>query len=178
MLLENSMLKLRVAYKQDIPKLQEIYFNAIHFVCNKHYTTKQLQAWSDEAKDYDTWQQILQEQYVLVAENEGTIVGFGSLQNTNHIHLLYVHFLHQRKGIAKAIYVAFQKLAADKKVNSLTVEASITARPFFQKMGFVLKQQQEVYRQTTSFINYKMEKQVTYFNNATPKDSLLRLLFL
>jgi putative acetyltransferase len=40
----------------------------------------------------------------------------------------------------------------------LFTEASITAKPFFQRMGFSVVKEQEVSRRGETFINYAMEK--------------------
>ena len=48
-------------------------------------------------------------------------------------------------------------------LSQIFTEASITARPFFERHGFVLVARQEVHRRGETFINYRMAKPLTAF---------------
>ncbi len=53
---------------------------------------------------------------------------------------------------------AIEAKALDLGMNHLITEASITAKPFFQRMGFSIVKEQEVICRGEIFINYVMEK--------------------
>jgi len=48
--------------------------------------------------------------------------------------------------------------AIELSLRTLTTEASITAKAFFQQMGFLILKEQEVTCRGEVFINYEMEK--------------------
>jgi putative acetyltransferase len=86
------------------------------------------------------------------------IVGFGELEANGHIDCFYCHKNYQGCGVGKQIYRAIETKAVKLSLNRLFVEVSITAKPFFQRMGFSIVQKQEVTCRGETFVNYVMEK--------------------
>lgn len=81
-------------------------------------------------------------------------VGFISAVD-RYIDLLFVAPEYGRRGIASAL---LQELFAQIPHGSLTVDASITAKPFFARHGFRVEEEQQVAVRGETFINYRMEK--------------------
>ena len=75
----------------------------------------------------------------LVATYGGAAVGFASLADNTRIDMLYVHPAAAGQGAAAMLCDALEKLAAARGAKELTVEASDTARGFFEKRGFVAR---------------------------------------
>jgi acetyltransferase, GNAT family len=75
-----------------------------------------------------------------------------------YLDRLYVHKDHQGIGIATALY---EKLEASVESATVTTHAFITARPFFEDRGYVVKKEQQVERQGILLTNYVMEKQIS-----------------
>lgn len=67
---------------------------------------------------------------------------------------------HQRQGIGRLLFQAIETQALEWKLDGLFVEASITARPFFERMGFRTMEAQEVSCRGQSFVNYKKQKKL------------------
>lgn len=97
-------------------------------------------------------------QFTYVADDEGTITGFGELEPNGHIDCFYCHKRYQRCDLGRQIYGAIAAKAVELSLSRLFTEASITAKPFFQSMGFSTLKKQEVTRRGETFINYAMEK--------------------
>lgn len=102
-----------------------------------------------------------------VAEDDGTITGFGELEADGHIDCFYCHKNYQRRGIGRQIYQAIEAQAIQLDLDRLWVEASITAKPFFEQMGFTVVQEQSVARRGQTFINYVMQKHLDRNANAS-----------
>lgn len=83
------------------------------------------------------------------------IIGFGDIDETGYLDKLYVHKDYQRQGVATAICNCMEE---DIITNCITVHASITAQPFFEKRGFQKIKLQEVERQGILLKNYIMKK--------------------
>ncbi len=75
--------------------------------------------------------------------------------------MLYVHPDHQRCGVASALLRATEALARPRGLTELTVEASLTARPFFERAGFRQVMPQRVERNGLLLLNYRMEKRLS-----------------
>jgi putative acetyltransferase len=68
---------------------------------------------------------------------------------------------HQRCGVGRAMLAALVVEAGRLGVARLFTEASITARPFFERQGFTLIAVQEVACRGALFVNYRMERLLT-----------------
>ena len=101
------------------------------------------------------------------------IIGFGDMDDTGYLDRLYVHKDYQGRGVATAICdrleedfclsrgQLLQNSAMQKRKNdTFTTHASITARPFFEKMGYTVVKAQQVVRKGISIRNYIMRKRI------------------
>lgn len=143
---------IRCYRESDFPALCQIFLRAIRETASQHYSPSQIAAWAqvDEAR----WRQKMAESRVLVATVDARPVGFITAMG-NDIDLLFVAPEYSRQGVASALLDA---LFAQIPTGTLTVEASITARPCFERHGFVIVAEQEVQARGETFVNYRMEK--------------------
>ncbi|MFJ2975312.1 GNAT family N-acetyltransferase [Kluyvera sp. NPDC087067] len=143
---------IRCYRESDFPALCQIFLRAIRETASQHYSPSQIAAWAqvDEAR----WRQKMAESRVLVATVDARPVGFITAMG-NDIDLLFVAPDYSRQGVASALLDA---LFAQIPTGTLTVEASITARPCFEQHGFVIVAEQEVQARGETFVNYRMEK--------------------
>ncbi len=92
----------------------------------------------------------------IIRERElGHIVGFGDMDASGYLDRLYVSKDYQRKGVATAIC---DRLERGTLTDTVVSHVSVTAKPFFVKRGYVVKQKQQVVRNGVSLTNYVMEK--------------------
>jgi putative acetyltransferase len=147
----------------DLAELQKLFLDTITEVCRADYNEDQIHAWIFETKSNENrqrWIDILENQFVLVAQNRNEIVGFITLYNGHYIDLLYVHKGYQRKAIAKSLYKKIEHEARRQNQTILTANVSITARPFFEEIGFKVLNEQTVLLKNVELTNYKMEKKI------------------
>lgn len=149
---------IRPGQLKDLAALQQLFKDTITTICKVDYNDKQIQIWVMGVEDVTRWQAMFSEQYVLIAEIDDIIVGFGTLDKGNYIDMFYIHKDFQGQGIASGLYNFLESEAKSQKQKSLTADVSKTARSFFEKMGFKLLAEQTVIRQEVELINYKMEK--------------------
>lgn len=140
---------------EDCNKMAELFYNTVHGVNAKDYGKEQLNVWATGNVNLDAWNQSFLEHFTLVAVKEGILVGFGDIDNTGYLDRLYVHKDNQKQGIATAICNQLEQVV---KVDKITVHASITAKPFFEKRGYNVVKKQSVERDGILLTNYIMEK--------------------
>ena len=138
----------------DIGEIAQLFYDTVHTVNAADYTEEQLSAWADGNIDLSAWDRSLSEHFSVIAVEDGIIVGFGDIDRTGYLDRLYVHKDYQKRGIASAIC---DRLEAEAH-GSITVHASITAKPFFEKRGYETVKAQEVERKGVLLRNYVMEK--------------------
>lgn len=134
---------LRPFLTEDLPALVQIFTAAIEELAAEDYGEAQLAAWAAQA-DEDAFAARLAGQLTLVATFEHTPVGFASLRNNDNIDMLYVHPGAARQGVATTLVDALEKLAAARGASRLTVDASDTASPLFQKRGYTSERRNTV----------------------------------
>ena len=148
-------MQLRPYRTADCAELAALFFNTVHTVNARDYTPAQLDAWATGEVDLAAWDWSFQEHISLVAEENGMIVGFGDMDEAGYLDRLYVHKNCQGQGIATALCDALEAAVSTPRI---TVHASITARPFFEKRGYTVVKEQQVQRRGVLLTNYVMEK--------------------
>ncbi|WP_341502731.1 GNAT family N-acetyltransferase [Gallaecimonas sp. GXIMD4217] len=142
----------------DARALADIFYDSIHSVALEYYTQAQVDQWAPLPKDYGHWQQRLDAKPPYVAEIDGQVVGFITLEDDGHVDWTYTHRAHQRRGIAGSLYAHLEAQARAKGIRRLYVEASYLARPFFTKQGFVEVRRNDTERNGEILTNWTMEK--------------------
>ena len=148
-----------IVQADDLDELQKIFVDTITTICKADYDEKQIEAWTSGVNNKKRWQNILINQLVMVSQKDGKMTGFCALDG-NHINLFNVHKDHQREGIAKKLYAEIEKVAEQQGQTELTSEVSKTARPFFEKVGFVVMKEQQVLIGYIKLTNCKMMKKI------------------
>jgi GNAT superfamily N-acetyltransferase len=72
----------------------------------------------------------------LVAERRGEILGFGLLNRTGKLALLYVAPMARLEGISTSLLVALEEEAIALGLKQISLESSITAKRFYQARGY------------------------------------------
>lgn len=146
------MLTIRLYQENDFAALCSLFLRAIQQTASEDYSPPQIAAWAqvDEAR----WRQKMAQSQVWVALLDQQPVGFITAVD-HYIDLLFVSPAHSRQGIANRL---LETLSAQIPSGTLTVEASITAKPFFEHHGFRVVEQQHVDVRGETLNNYRMEK--------------------
>jgi len=158
--LKLEKMDLRKATISDLQEMQEMYIETIKWVCKNDYGPLQINAWVSGLNDTERWMKVIHDQFVLLATIEHKIVGYGTLKDGNYIDFFCVHKDLQRKGISNEIFTELELEAKKENSKTITADVSITAKPFFEKKGFVVKAEQKNIRLGVELINYKMEKKL------------------
>jgi putative acetyltransferase len=137
-------LGLRPYLPADAPLLREIFRDSIEELTADDYTAAQQEAWASVADDVADFGKKLSGQLTLVATLEGSPVGFAALEGKDKIDMLYVHPAAAGQGVGAMLIDALEKLAGSRGAPKLTVDASDSARGFFEKRGYVAQQRNTV----------------------------------
>lgn len=151
-------MRLRLYRAGDLPALLVLFYDTVHTVCAGDYTPAQLDAWAPKEREEAAWDASLRSRTTLVAEEDGVLLGFGNIGSDGYLDLLYVHKDHQGRGVAAVLCNFLETLYPVEKV---TVHASETARPFFEKRGYRVLRPQQVERRGQVLTNYVMEKELS-----------------
>jgi len=88
-------------------------------------------------------------------------VGFCSFELSGHIEHLYVAPTHARRGVASELYCNVEAAFSPARVTELFTEASLVARPFFERVGFIAEEAQDISFNGVLFRRFAMRKQLS-----------------
>jgi putative acetyltransferase len=148
----------RIAKESDLKEMQALFFETISAICSSDYTELQINAWTSAGTYSKYWLELVESQFVLLALIDGKIVGYGTLKDDNYLDLFYVDKGFQSQGIGSEILLKMEERAKSLNSKFITAAVSITAKPFFEKNGFVVLKEQRISRNDIELINYIMEK--------------------
>jgi putative acetyltransferase len=159
MAMAHPKLALRPLLQADVPLLREIFRDSIADLTDDDYTEAQQEAWASAADDEVAFGKKLGSQLTLVATLEGSAVGFASLASGDKIDMLYVHPAAAGQGVGAMLVDALEKLAGGRGAGKLNVDASDSARGFFEKRGYVAQQRNSVMVGDQWLANTTLQKQ-------------------
>ena len=137
--------------------ISEIFPRAIHEIASEFYTAEQCSAWSEKKPNPDHWRMRCRKKKPFVFIQNNKVVGFLELDSDGHIDCIYVHPEEKRKGIASALIAHAIEANISAGNQRIFVEASICAKPVFEKIGFSVVKEKEVRIKGVSLKNYDME---------------------
>lgn len=141
---------IRAYRRDDCEAIIDLFMEAVMHV--KEYDEQQRLAWAGNREEKQGWDASFRKHKTLVAVEDGKIVGFADMAE-DYLDRLYVAYDKQGKGIATALVDELEK-----GHDVITVHASYTARPFFERRGYVVLKKQTVVRHGVVLVNFVMQK--------------------
>jgi putative acetyltransferase len=151
-------MQIRRFRQEDAAQVAQLFQETVRTINIRDYSSSQVTAWAPDDLHFRDWATVCAERFTYVADEAGLIAGFGELEADGHIDCFYCHKDYQGCGVGRQIYQAIETQALELGLQRLFVEASITAKPFFERMGFAVLQEQQVRRRGETFTNFVMEK--------------------
>ncbi|MCK0106319.1 GNAT family N-acetyltransferase [Marinobacter sp. S0848L] len=145
---------------KDLSPVVRLFTDSVHELTATAYDETQRYAWASRTPNLDTWQDRLASLETLVAEDGNALAGFISYEAGGAIDLVFTAPNYARQGIASALYQEAEQQLREKGVKELETEASVIARPFFEKHGFEVVEEQQVTIKGAHFLRFKMRKEL------------------
>lgn len=142
----------------DAEAIVTLFFETIHAVNLGDYSQAQVDAWAPAVPDAEVWHQRMMSRRTLVAERDGEVVGFADLEDDGHIDMFFCRHDMVCQGVGGRLYQAIEDAARGLGLGRLFTEASITARPFFERQGFTVVTHNAFERNGVEITNLSMEK--------------------
>jgi putative acetyltransferase len=151
---------IRTYQAADAASVVDVFRASVRSTAARDYHPAQIRAWAPDVIDEEKFGRRCETKSTWVAEIEDRVAGFSDLEPDGHVDMLYVHPDFQRRGVARALLQHVEKAARAMDLRRLYTEASITARPAFESMGFRVIAPQTVTVRGESWANYRMEKRL------------------
>lgn len=148
------------AYRpEDRDAVINVTVRAIRESAIRDYGPSQIEAWTGGDR-IDAWSAV-DDRLIWVAVINELIIGFTDLKPSGHLDRMYVHPEYEGRGVASALLNRLEDVARCQGITRLFTEASITAKPFFERRGFAVLTAQVVEFRGEKFTNFQMEKHLT-----------------
>ena len=155
------MITIRVALNTDIEEIQSLYRNTVLVINRRDYSQAEVEDWASCGDDLSKIEDMIKTHYFIVAVNrQSEIVGFSSITPQGYLHSMFVHKDFQGKGIATMLLEEIERYAITAGIVRITSEVSLTARPFFEKKGYVVEEEQKRKANQLSLTNFRMAREV------------------
>jgi putative acetyltransferase len=135
----------------------DIFLRAIREVASRDYSPAQIDAWA-KVDDAEVWAEWRASRPTWLAICEAQPIGFADLKADGCLDMMFVHPDHQGKGVASLLLKTVEAAARNQRLNRIFTEASLTARPFFERKGFIVLAAQKVEKRGQTLPNFRMEK--------------------
>lgn len=149
-------MQLREYRESDAVGTLEVFTRAVRVTARQDYSPEQIDAWVGSDRSLTDWHEARAASNTQVAELGGELVGFTGVSSTGHIGMLYVDPAHLGEGIGSALLDCAPASATRTGARKLSTHASITARPFSARHGFVTEAERTPIVRGVSFTNYRM----------------------
>ena len=150
----------RAALQSDAVELKNLFQNTVLAINRRDYSQAEVEDWASCGDDLSNIEDMIKTHYFIVAVNQQSeIVGFSSITPQGYLHSMFVHKDFQGEGIATMLLNEIEQYAITNGIMRITSEVSLTARPFFEKKGYIVEEEQKRKANQLSLTNFWMAKQ-------------------
>ena len=154
--------KIRTARQSDAVALKDLFQNTVLVINRRDYSQAEVEDWASCGDNLSEIEEMINTHYFIVAVNQQSeIVGFSSITPKGYLHSMFVHKDFQGKGIATMLLEEIERYAIITGIMRITSEVSLTARPFFEKRGYIVEEEQKRKANQLSLTNFWMAKKLT-----------------
>ncbi len=146
--------------QSDAVELKNLFQNTVLAINRRDYSQAEVEDWASCGDDLSNIENMIKTHYFIVAVNQQSeIVGFSSITSQGYLHSMFVHKDFQGEGIATMLLNEIEQYAITNGIMRITSEVSLTARPFFEKKGYIVEEEQKRKANQLSLTNFWMAKQ-------------------
>lgn len=159
---EDEDFTIREAQQSDAVALKELFQDTVLVINRRDYSQSEVEDWASCGDNLSEIKDMIKTHYFIVAVNQRSqVVGFSSITPQGYLHSMFVHKDFQGKGIATILLEEIERYAITAGIMRITSEVSLTARPFFEKRGYLVEEEQKRKANQLSLTNFWMAKGIT-----------------
>lgn len=152
---------IRVAQQSDVIELRDLYKNTVLEINRRDYSQEEVEDWASCGDDLAKIKGMIETHYfIVVVDQQSQVVGFSSITPQGYLHSMFIHKDFQGKGIATILLNEIERYATATGLIRVTSEVSLTARPFFEKRGYIVEEEQKRKANMLSLTNFWMAKKL------------------
>ncbi|MBT4790185.1 MAG: GNAT family N-acetyltransferase [Halobacteriovoraceae bacterium] len=156
--------KIRKTKLEDMKSVEDAHRRSILEICSNDYTLDQIEKFSGVKYSAEIWDNSVNNEYHIVVEVSGRVEGMchAKLREDGDGEIVGVYFskVIAGQGIGRdVVEMAFDYLDQFKPKN-IILTGTLTAKPFYEKMGFVEVEKKKINCRGALLDCFKMEKHI------------------
>jgi putative acetyltransferase len=154
-------IELRPYRSEDGAPTRRVFERAVRETASRDYSPEQVEAWAPtDIGDAErlAWSSARADAETIVAVEGHELLGFGDLVGGRLFDMLYVDPSAGGLGVGTALIEAILDLARKRGTSTVDTDASLTARPLFERHGFVVIEQQTPVVKGVAMTNFRMRR--------------------
>lgn len=153
-------LSVRPYQSSDAATLSALYEASVRSLGARCYSAAQIDAWASLTPTPESLDGRMQDGRTRLVALTQDIAGFIDVEADGHIDLLYVAPAAAGLGVARTLLETAEALAPLSGANRLYAEASETARPVFERLGFSVVARRDFQVAGVAIHNWAVEKRL------------------
>ncbi|WP_460799196.1 GNAT family N-acetyltransferase [Microbacterium sp. GXF0217] len=146
----------------DADATLRVFHEAITVTASVDYAPAQIAAWArPEKRDLPGWDRAMRARDSFVALVDDQVAGFSDVSAEGYIDMLFVSPRFGRRGVARTLLSFLEARARESAARQLSSNVSITARPFFEALGFHVVAEQHPETGGVVMTNFHMTKELS-----------------
>ncbi|MEO7122483.1 MAG: GNAT family N-acetyltransferase [Lacisediminihabitans sp.] len=155
----SGIVEIRPYIERDAAATLATFLAAVTITASADYSVEQIAAWSaPHERDEVDWNRVRMSLGTIVATVGEDVAGFSDVTATGYIDMLFVLPRFGRRGVASTLLSEIERKAVDSGTSTLSTNASITARRFFERHDFQVESEQHPVIRGIRMTNYRMIK--------------------
>ncbi len=155
-----SNIKLNRVSESNIDNCLELIRETVHTINVGEYSQSQREIWSNHHIDQLAWWSTISQHIAYFTTINNKVVGYGEMTYSGELRQLYVHKNYQANHIATKIIERLESDAKNLGITHINTELNITAKPFFEKLGYQQCKQYQVTLCGIKLTNISMKKSI------------------
>ncbi|WP_258131454.1 MULTISPECIES: GNAT family N-acetyltransferase [unclassified Microbacterium] len=163
---ENPDVEIRPYRSEDARATLAVFIDAVTVTAAADYSTEQIAAWARPAQRNESdWDRAMKGRNSYVCVVDDAIAGFSDVSPTGYIDMMFVSPRHARRGLASALLALLEAEARATGAIALSADVSLTARPFFERHGFIVEAEQHPMTAGVPMTNFQMTRPLAASNS-------------
>lgn len=155
----STHISIRPYVSADADTTLTVFQDAITVTAAADYSPEQIAAWARlGSRDVSAWDRSMRGRDSYVAIVDGRLAGFADIGGDGYIDKMFVSPDFARRGVARALMAFLENQARHHRLERLSADVSITARPFFEESGFRVDAEQHPMINGVPMTNFRMTK--------------------
>ena len=146
----NTDFTIRIAQQSDALELMSLFQETVLHINKRDYSEAEVADWASCGNDLSHIKDMIKTHYFIVA----------TITHQGYLHSMFVHKDFQGKGIATILLNEIERYATARGIMRITSEVSLTARPFFEKRGYIVEVEQKRKANQLYLTNFWMAKRL------------------